>query len=780
MTGIRAFYVNVTLFAAGTAGAQLTPILPPAWLSLLIGAAIVACLLTSTLRPLAFLAGAALWTFLHAGWLLGERWPAALEGADVVVTGTVSSLPERGGRYLKFGLDVERAIHEGEEVGYAGRVLLRWYDPAPGLPARLVAGSRWRLKLRLKQPHGYYNPGGFDYEAYLYREGITATGYVRDSMDNRRLDGGRARGVQPLRHWLRERLRRALPEARFPGMLLALSLGDRSAIREARWETLRRTGTSHLIAISGLHVGFAAGVGALLGLWAGRLATLIHPAVAAPRVAALGGLVLALFYAALSGFDVPAQRAFLMAAVFLLGLLCRRHVWNIRGLCLALVVVLTVNPASVHDPGFWLSFSAVALILAWLARREPGRRRFRLLEAAALQCLLSLGLLPVVAAFFGAGSLVSAPANLLAVPVVMFAVVPLCLLGVALAGAGLEPALAAVLALADGVLASLWTVLDRLAALEYASVAMYLRVWQALTILAGLLWLLAVRGVRRWWGMGAALVLLAPAPPSPDPGEFRVAVLDVGQGLSVVVETANRTLVYDTGPRYPGGFSLADAVVAPYLRWRAVAAIDTLVISHGDNDHRGGYEDLRAAFRVRRVLSSVAGELDDADPCRRGQHWRWDGVAFDILHPGEARPPRHNNSSCVLRISGRYGSVLLTGDIEAESEAVLARSAPSDLASDVLLVPHQGSATSSTPPFIELVDPRWAVVSAGYRNRYGHPHPDIVDRYARRGIALANTAWSGAVVVRVERRGIRLQGWREARPRYWLDRAPAAHSLETI
>lgn len=774
----------MTLFVLGTAGAQLTPVLVPAWLSALAGIALAPCFLTAALRPPAFLVVGALWTLLRADLLLSSEWPAPLESRDVEVVGAVADLPERGERYLKFDLIVDRASFEGEAVDFSGRVRLRWYDAPAAAAGRLKAGSRWRLRVRLKRPHGYYNPGGFDYEAYLYREGVRATGYVRSAADNTRLDRPGRRSLQAVRQVLRDRLEASLDGARFPGMLKALALGDRSAISEAQWQTLRRTGTSHLIAISGLHVGFAAAIGALLGLWAGRLATLINPAVAAPRVAALGGLCLALLYAAVSGFEVPAQRAFVMAAVFLLGVLCRRHVWNLRGLCLALAVVLLLNPAAVHDPGFWLSFSAVAVILAWLANREPAARRRRVVEAAALQCLLSLALVPLVAAFFGVASVVSAPANLLAVPVVMFGIVPPSLASVVLLAAGLEAPARLCLDWADGVLALLWAVLSRLGDLDHASVLLQLEVWQSLVLLGGLLWALSAGSRARVWGIAALAVLLAPGPPGPAPGAFRVTVLDVGQGLSVVVETAHRTLVYDTGPRYPGGFSLADRVVAPYLRWRSTAGIDTLIVSHGDNDHRGGYEALRAAFPVGRVLSSVAGELAGAEYCRSGQRWTWDGVTFEILHPRRENPPHHNNASCVLRIESPHGSALLTGDIESEAEAAVLRASGAALRSDILLVPHQGSRTSSTRGFLDRVAPRWAVVSAGYRNRYGHPHPEVVDRYRARDIPLFNTARSGAVIAAVTREGIEVRGWRELRPRYWqsrmVDEQLSAHSGETI
>jgi competence protein ComEC len=778
------------LFALGILGAQLSPVVIPAWLAFPTGIVLVTCLFLPGLRPFVFLAAGILWALYRADMVLESEWPAELEGRDVTLAGTVASLPERSERYLKFDLDVEQAVFEGKPVGFAGRVRLRWYEPPPGTSETLRAASTWRFVARLKQPHGYYNPGGFDYEAYLFREGIRATGYIRDAGDNRRTGRKDARFLLRARQALRDRLEASMTGLRHPGLLRALALGDRSSITDRDWRTFRLTGTSHLVAISGLHIGFVAAIGAWLGMWWGRGVAAFRPAAAAPRAAALSGLILALLYAALSGFAVPAQRAFIMAAVFLAGILFRRHAWTMHSLCVALVLVLILHPPSVQDPGFWLSFCAVALILGWLARESgawnttageaakavsgdrpasPPRTGARIVAAVRLQWMLSLALLPLVAAYFGTASLVAAPANTLAVPVVVFCLVPLCLASVTAAAAGLDVPASLSLGLADRVMDGLWTVLRWMAGLDWAGFEADLAPWQALVILGGLAWALLAPPGRRAWALVGGLVLLAPAPSGPDPGGFRATVLDVGQGLSVVVRTARHTLVYDTGPKYPGGFSLADAVVIPYLRHRAVRGIDTLIVSHGDNDHRGGYEDLRARYPSGRVLSSVAGDLSGAGYCVRGQHWTWDGVEFEILSPGRSGVPPHNNASCVLRVSGPYGSMLLTGDIEAIVEASLVRRFGERLQSDVLLVPHQGSETSSTGSFIDRVDPGLAVVSAGYRNRYGHPRPAVMSRYERRNIPVGNTARDGAVTIDVSGAGIRMSGWRASRPRYWLD-----------
>lgn len=774
MTRICTFYIYGLLFALGIVGAQLSPVPVPLWLIALVAIPVSLCVLVPAARPAMFCLAGVLWASFRAAQLLEVEWPASLEGRDVELVGIVSSLPQRGERYVKFDLDVERTQFEGQSVAFAGKVRLRWYDAPRSVENRLKAGSVWRLRARLKQPHGYYNPGGFDFETYLYREHIRATGYVRKSTINDRIDATVGPSLAAFRQALRDRLDSSMEGLRFQGLLRALALGDRSSISSSDWEVLRATGTNHLIAISGLHVGLVAGVGALFGLWIGRMTTLFAPGVAAPQIAAFGALGFALVYASLSGFEVPAQRAFIMTAVFLLAVIFRRHAWNIRGLWLALIVVLAIDPASVHDPGFWLSFFAVALILGRLSRGDPGSRGGAVAEAARLQLVLSLALLPLVASFFGAVSTVSAPANLIAVPVVMFGIVPLCLLSVVAVAIGYQTVASFCLGLADKVFHLLWTVLTGMSEFKYASVALELEFWQALVLMGGILWATFARTGKRKWALISAMVFLPHGPQGLGEGEFRLTVLDVGQGLSAAVATQRRTLVYDTGPRYPSGFSLAEVVVTPYLRSRSVDEIDTLIISHGDNDHRGGYEDLLSEFPVRRVLSSVAFELPGAEYCVEGQRWIWDGVRFEILHPQTERPVPHNNSSCVLKISGAHGTVLLTGDIEAVAESSLLRRYGSGLESDVLLVPHQGSATSSTPAFIDQVDPSWAVVSAGYVNQYGHPHPEVMTRYRERGIKTINTAAAGAVIVRLGTDGIEVRGWREARPRYWLDRNDAA------
>ncbi|MGA8260643.1 MAG: DNA internalization-related competence protein ComEC/Rec2 [Arenicellales bacterium] len=777
MTGNRAFYIYTVLFALGTACAQLSPVSVPAWLTISGGLVLVPCALVRPLRPAVVCLAGVAWALFRADLVLAVQWPRALEGRDVTIVGKIAGLPQRGRHYLKFDLDVEHAERGGRVVSFDGRIRLRWYSPPWYAVAQVKAGTRWRLVVRLKRPHGYYNPGGFDYEGYLFRRGIRATGYVRRSgVDSRLSPAGLSLGS--LRQALKDRLDLGLTGLRHAGLLRALAIGDRSTISEAEWHTLRATGTSHLISISGLHIGFAAGIGVFLGVWLGRFAGLFARGVAAPRIGALGGLCFATAYAALSGFNVPAQRALVMALVFLFGVLCRRHSWNMRGLCLALIAVLVINPASVHDAGFWLSFCAVAFILAWIARAnrrqqaaripdvrsaEPLTWRDRAAETVKLQWMLSLALLPLVALFFGRVSTVSAPANMLAVPVVMFCIVPPCLLGTVAVTFGWEGVASLCLRIADRVADLLWAALTWLGQLHYSSLPLHLELWQAFVLMAGAAWIVLVRPRRRAWGAVCLVALLAPAPAGPARGEVRLAVLDVGEGLAVVVRTRHHTLLYGTGPSYPGGFSLSRAVVIPYLRSRSVRTIDTLIVP--DGRRRNGMDDLRTAFRLRRVLAGHIRRLPGVLSCG-GRHWRWDGVTFRILDLS----PGSGDGGCVLKVTGRYGSLLLTGDIQAAEERALQRRWSGALHSDVLLVPHHGGTGASTLPFITRVAPSWAIVSAGYLNRYGHPRPEVMSRYRTHGIRTITTGFAGAVIVDLSRDGIRVQGWRARRPRYWLTR----------
>ena len=696
-------------------------------------------------------AAAFTWSALTAWLHLTPALSPTLEGVPLQLSGSIASLPQREGRILRFVLSVDEAHRQdGTSVMLPQRVRLAWYGKDS---PELIPGEQWQLQVKLKRPWSMRNPGSFDYEEWLFQQGIRATGYVREGEGNRRLVAASGYPVLRLRHAIGQAITQHLGNAPMRGIITALAIGERGGISDEQWEVLLASGTNHLVAISGLHVGLVAGLLYLLTLRLWRLSARGCEWLPAPRAAALVALLAALAYAALAGFSIPTQRALLMLVIVLGAVWWRRPIERGRVLLLALWAVTLFDPASILSAGFWLSFAAVAWILYGMGGR---------LETTGLwwrwgrvQLLVALGLLPLLLLFFQQGSLSAPLANLLAVPWVSLLVVPLTLTGVLLLA--LWPAAGGVLlSLAATLLAWLWPVLQWLSeiipVLPLAATG-----WQVLPALLGLIWLLAPRG----WplrSMGALLLLplLFPQPDVPEPGRARLTLLDVGQGLAAVVQTHRHTLLFDTGPAFASGFDTGDAVVIPFLRQIGVGRIDTLLLSHGNSDHAGGVESVLLQMPVERVLADaeVASGLGGAQPCERGHGWEWDGVAFRILHPGRGvQRSDENNHSCVLRVSVGEHALLLTADIEVGAERELLASEEA-LRADLLLVPHHGSKSSSSAAFIEAVQPQWALFSVGYRNRYGFPHAEVSSRYTDRGIHIARTDASGALQIELKAEGI--------------------------
>ncbi len=785
-------------FLAGILAVQQLPALPGrGWLWLLLPVAALAWR-WRRLYPLAFLLAGAAWTVLQAGTVLTQRLPPTLEGKDVAVEGRVASIPRVGERALRFDFDVDAyAVPPGvSSVRLPRRVRLRWYDTG----RRLGVGERWRLRVRLKRPSGFVNAGGFDYEAWLFRHRLRAVGYVRADPGNARLAPPTlGAALDRYRARLAAQIGAALSGRPAAGIVAALAVGVRDGIDTPQWDVLRRTGTSHLVAISGLHVGLVAGLAYGLAAFAWRRLGELCLRLAAPRAGALAALLAAAAYAALAGFSVPTQRALVMAAVCMGAVLAGRRASAWPLLASALLAVLVYDPLAVMAAGFWLSFAAVAVIVLTLSKRvqrvsppaneaeqggavtPPAEARWpgvlasvrrRLLQWGRLQLALGIGLAPLLLAFFQQASLVAPLANAVAIPAIGLLVVPLALLGVLAAGLVGPHAAGPLFAAAAAVIEFLWPALSWLAGLEHA-VAM--RPAPPLVVLAaGLVGVALLLSPRARALRAAGLVLLLPlvlyGPPQPRAGEAWLTVLDVGQGLAAVVRTRGHTLVYDTGARFGPDFDLGAAAVVPYLRHAGVERVDTLVVSHGDVDHIGGTASLLAQVPVAARLSSVADRIPAAVPCRAGQRWDWDGVRFEMLSPSTAAPAAGNDASCVLRVESAFGAVLLTGDIEAAAERELVRRAGRSLRADVLVVPHHGSRTSSTAAFVDAVAPAVAVVSAGYRNRYRHPHDEVIARFVQRGVPVHNTADAGAVSVRLTAAGLRLERRRETHARYWQRR----------
>jgi len=757
----------IAAFALGILAFQTLAQVPDRWPALVLAAALALRLVLPRAGALVWLAAGLCWAWWHADRVLGQGLDPALEGEVAVVEGTVAGLPQRLADRLRFELLVVRVTSAQRQWPSPGRIRVDWYGPAPAV----AAGERWRLVLRVRQARGFANPGGFDYERWLFQHRIRALAYVLPGSANARLQAAVPWHLHARRERLRRRIEGLLDGAPRRGLVIALALGDRSGIDPGQWRVLRRTGTGHLVAISGLHVGLAAGFAFLLArlVWAAAGAAAL--AIPAPRVAALAALAAALTYAALAGWSVPTQRAGAAAAVVLLTRLAGRTVAPSRLFALALAAVLLIDPLAVLGAGFWLSFGAVAVILYRYSARAPAVARWR--QVLGLHPVIGLGLAPVLALVFGENPLLGPLANLVAVPWMGLVVVPLVLAGTLAAAVADAPA-AALLWLAHAALGALWPGLELLAGFD-AALWRHTRSGAAVAIPAavGIALLLAPRGVPgRWTGLLWLLPLLA-APRAerlPD-GDFRLTVLDVGQGLAALVETRRHALLFDTGPRFSPQLDAGTAVIVPHLRWRGIRALDAIIVSHADLDHRGGLAGVAAAIEVRRLLSSAPERLGrPAGRCTRGQRWRWDGVDFELLHPPPRPAAAGNDASCVLRVAGAHGAALLPGDIERGAErALLAARAPA-LAAAVLVVPHHGSATSSTREFVAAVGARYALIPAGYRNRFGFPAPPVSARYRAAGATVLDTGTGGAITVRVGTVPLVAQQHRHRDRRYWRTR----------
>jgi competence protein ComEC len=710
---------------------------------------------------------------LRAVQFAGHGLAPALEGRDIALVGVVAAMPQRNDGGLRFRFELESAFAESQRVELPPQLYLGWYgglgaEEAQRQPPELRAGERWQLTARLKAPHGNLNPHGFDYELWLWEQGLQATGYVRAGPKDpppRRIGSSWSHPVEGARQSVRDAIYARVQDRKAAGLLAALVVGDQNAIDRADWDVFRATGVAHLMSISGLHITMFAWAAALAIGWLWRRSSRLCLAWPAPHAALVGGIALATGYAVFSGWGVPAQRTiWMLATVGLLRLSGRRWPWPQVWL-LACAVVLAIDPWALLQAGFWLSFVAVGVLFASDAGAGSGNRVTAFFRE---QGVVTLALLPLSVLLFGQVSIVGLLANAVAIPWITLLVTPLAMAGVLFAPLW-DLAAWALQAL------SLW--LEWLAGWPWATLSTAAPpLWAAgAGLLGGVVLVLRLPPPVRALGLPLLLPVLLWQPARPPAGEFELLAADIGQGNAVIVRTAGHTLVYDSGPRYSRESDAGHRVLVPLLRALG-ERVDTLVLSHRDADHTGGAAAVLAMQPQAALVSSIEDDhelqaLRKASRCAAGQRWQWDGVDFELLHPQPddyAARARSNAMSCVLRVANGRQVALLTGDIEQPQEARLVHAG--GLRADVLLVPHHGSKTSSSAAFLEAVRPRIAIVQAGYRNRFGHPAPPVMERYRQQGVQVVQSPQCGAA------------WWRSAQPdslrcqraialRYWNHRA---------
>ena len=794
----------IAAFIAGGSLLLFLPAVPEYWLhACMVVGALCLCLIyfapnVATLKRLAIVSliltmGFA-WNARYAEKRLANILATDLEGKEFSLEGRVIALPQSSSSGAKFAFQVDRAISGGELLhDFSKRVYLSW-QPAWRSPQEIpevIPGQRWKFKAKLKRPYGSLNPHTFDFERWSFHQDFGASGSVRSGelLQDQDIAWTELELRMELARWhLRKKIQSMLPsDARYVGVLIALVMGDQNAIHQDDWQVFNATGIGHLISISGLHVTMLAAVGASLAafIWRRRTWPLIAPV---SKVAAVSGFLTAFVYAWLAGFQIPAQRTMYMVGVVAFALWTGRNPRSFDIWWWALAFVLLIDPMAPYTPGFWLSFGAVAAILYamgdssgllgiptgkelevhWTHR---GLRALR--EACRVQAVVTLSLLPITLYWFYQVSLVSPLANAFAIPLVSYVVTPL-----AITGALLPEFIGRWLLLpAHGSMEYLAFALERMAGWSW-SVAWSRQPewWMLILSLCGIVYAIRPGDISKlWWWRLLGITFSVPLFIFPAPllrgvhlaeGEFRATVFDIGQGTAVLVETANRKLLYDTGPIQGKKDDAGQRVILPYLRGRGINRIDRMVISHSDSDHIGGAATLLKHIQfnfmmgslpsTNPLLQNLQGRSIPAIPCRFGQRWIWDGVEFVIWHPHEdtvfakqyaAKP---NEISCVLEVRNHLSSLWLTGDVEKQGEAEITERLDLEALQEIgdreliFMAPHHGSKTSSSLALLKRLEPNEAFAQNGYRNRYGHPHPDVTARYKNLTIPFYQTPQTGA------------------------------------
>lgn len=684
-----------------------------------------------------------------------------IEGEKIYVSGVVTDLPKKFENYTSFIFKINH-INENN-ISRPILTKLNWYKTT----VDIKPGDVWQLKIKLKHPYGFINSGGFDYEASLVRQGINMLGYVIKDKKNMLLKRKTTYFIQQLRYDIANKIKQLAPHE-LHGLILALSLGDRSELTSEQIEVFNRTGTTHLIAISGLHLGLIATFFYFIAHFIWSRFHILTAHLPATIFASAAAFIVAFLYALLAGMSLPTQRALIMLTVVLIGLLSARKFNFLSTISFSAILILLIDPFAVLSPDFWLSFSAVFLIAYIVQYRS---KRNLIFSWVRLQLYLSLSLFPLLILWFKQVPLLSIFANTIAILIVGFVIVPLILFS--LFFIFLFPQFASHIYKIIYFFADINNrYLEFISQQSFAVLPIGSEgVIAVMLALIGVLILLMPKGLpHRWIGIIWFLPLLFPVVNKPKPSEFDVFLLDVGQGLSVVVRTNQHVLLYDTGASFSDRFDIGKAVIVPFLRSNGIDKLSMLILSHSDNDHIGGTKSVLKNIKVETILTSSPKKISFAKTrkCYKLQKWNWDGVEFEILHPHEHSNFSGNNNSCVLKISGKGGSLLLSGDIEKKVEKLLVKSIPKEIDSDVLVVAHHGSLTSSSPEFINVVSPLHALFSAGYKNRFGFPKKYIMSLYEKRDVKTWISYQTGMLFIRFFLNGyIHMEALRWKRHAFW-------------
>ncbi|WP_231591662.1 DNA internalization-related competence protein ComEC/Rec2 [Cellvibrio sp. pealriver] len=794
--------LHLLLFSLSVIICSVLPALPPLWCLLILLPA--ACLLRWRYGSycLALLLGCG-WGIYSGHKLLAMQLADEWVGQDLLVSGSIQGLPEKDERRVRFNFRVTAvSTASGTSIPIASfpqKLQLSWYQyrrdqQSIAIPEILIA-DQWQLRVRLKRPRGFVNPAGFDYQAWLLRQGIGATGYVVEHTQNHRMlnsdspflwDDWIDQQRYELQQWIVDR-----SHSSERGILVALLIGDSALVEKDQWLRMQQTGTSHLIAISGLHVGFLAIFGFYIGLWLGKCIQLLWHSCPSLMIAWLCAIGCAGFYSALAGFNIPTIRTLIMLALFYSACLWRRSVRVVDIFCFALAIVVVLDPLAVFDMGFWLSFGAVALLLFYFSGRrvnKPDASQWHGYSVGNVlsgfirsQWVMFIGLIVPLSLLVSSISLVAPLANAIAIPLITFFVVPLLLVGAALKDSALW--------LSNFLLGSSGTALEWLSFVlqkilditgDYASPIVAFSPALSLLIGLGCLVLLMPKGLFPGgigWGalaIGATLSFMLEQPNRPD---LKVSIMDVGQGTAVIVQVKDKVLLYDTGPKFTDSFDAGSAILAPYLYSQGVTHVDVLVVSHSDMDHAGGMSGLLEKVSAEKILLSEILKFDankhmppSVFNCHGEPAWTWGGVTFEFLPLVISSYTSDNNKSCVLLI--RYGDqyVLLPGDIETrvENQLLDEQKIPQNLT--LLLAAHHGSRTSSGVRFVNFTKPEYVVYSAGYRSQHGHPHPTIQERFQIQQSRGFNTAESGALIFEwyKNHQSPVIREYRKIQRRYWF------------